>query len=83
MDAMRAFLQRDTENNIYMIQPNLYANRTNKCRLKKATFSLKQTSIQWNKKLDGGLQKTGLKRFKVDPCVHYNIKYQRIIFIAV
>uniref|UniRef100_A0A2A4JA71 Integrase catalytic domain-containing protein n=1 Tax=Heliothis virescens TaxID=7102 RepID=A0A2A4JA71_HELVI len=83
MDAITAFLQGDLENEIYMTQPELYEEGTKVCLLQKSIYGLKQASRQWNLKLDGVLQKIGLTRSKIDPCIYYCIKQSTMIFVAV
>lgn len=73
MDAVSAFLQGDIEEEIYMIQPPMYSNGKQVCRLKKSLYGLKQASRQWNKKLSSALKEMGLSQNKVDPCIYYKI----------
>lgn len=83
MDAITAFLQGDLENEIYMVQPESYEEGTKVCLLQKSIYGLKQASRQWNVKLDSVLQKIGLTRSRIDPCIYYCIKKSTMMFVAV
>lgn len=84
MDAVSAFLQGDIEEEIYMMQPPMYCNGEQVCRLKKSLYGLKQASRQWNKKLDFTLKEMGLVQSKQDLCIYYKIKDKdNMIFLAI
>lgn len=84
MDAVTAFLQGDLSEEIYLEQPDEFNDGSSKvCFLQKAIYGLKQASREWNKKLDGMLQKFGLKRSSVDPCVYHEIDGKIMLFVAV
>lgn len=84
MDAITAFLQGDLTEEIYLEQPEEFNDGTKKvCRLKKAMYGLKQSSREWNKKLDEKLKNYGLLRLLVDPCVYYKISKGSILIVAV
>lgn len=71
MDAVTAFLQGELSDEIYIQQPENFSDNSSRvCRLKKAMYGLKQSSREWNRKLNDALQKYGLVRSKVDPCVY-------------
>lgn len=83
MDAVSAFLQGDIEEEIYMMQPPMYENGKQVCRLKKSLYGLKQASRQWNKKLSSTLKRIGLSQNKLDPCLYYKIvDSNNMIFLA-
>lgn len=84
MDAVSAFLQGDIEEEIYMMQPPLYGNGKEVCRLRKSLYGLKQASRQWNKKLSSMLKGMGLSQNKLDPCIYYKIvDNNNMFFLAV
>lgn len=84
MDAVTAFLQGELDEDIYMIQPEGFADGSTKvCRLKKSLYGLKQASRVWNAKLNTALIKFGMARSKVDPCVYFKRTHKQIIIIAV
>lgn len=71
MDAITAFLQGELEEEIYMKQPEGFEDGTDRvCLLKRAVYGLKQAGRQWNIKLDAALQRFGLKKSKLDPCIY-------------
>lgn len=84
MDAITAFLQGELDEIIFMEQPEEYEDGTRRvCRLNKAVYGLKQAGRQWNLKLDGALQKFGLKKGKMDPCVYHSGNLELIVAIYV
>jgi hypothetical protein len=55
MDVKSAFLNRELEEVIYMVQPEGYEDKEHNdyvCKLKKAIYSLKQAQRVWNEKID-------------------------------
>lgn len=84
MDAVTAFLQGDLDEEIYMAQPEMYDDGTDRvCKLNKAIYGLKQAGRQWNTKLDGALLKFGLNKSKMDPCIYYTGNKSMIVAIYV
>lgn len=84
MDAITAFLQGNLDEDIYMQQPEGYEDGTNRvCRLNKAVYGLKQAGRQWNIKLDDVLQKHGLIKSKLDPCIYFSKELNLIVAIYV
>lgn len=84
LDVVTAFLQGDLEETIFMEQPEGYGDGTNKvCHLNKPIYGLRQASRQWNKKLDGELQKFGLNRCKNDLCIYFSMTANLIIAVYV
>lgn len=68
MDAVTAFLHGELEEDIFMLQPEGFADGSDKvCRLKKSLYGLKQASRVWNAKLNEALIDFGLTRSKYDP----------------
>ena len=43
------------------------------CRLKKATYGLKQALCAWYEKMDGFLMSLGFNKSVIDPNLYYNI----------
>lgn len=84
MDAVTAFLQGDLKEEVYMEQPEVYNDGTNRvCMLRKSMYGLKQASRQWNIKLSNVLIKAGFKQSKVDSCIYFNIIDKSMTFVAV
>lgn len=84
MDAVTAFLQGDLEEEIYVQQPEGFDDNSGRvCKLNKSMYGLKQSSRQWNIKLDGVLKSFGLTKSTVDPCVYFNQCSSLIIAIYV
>jgi len=54
-----------------MCQPEGYEDGTGQvCELVKTLYGLKQSSREWNRKLDKKLKKFGFQRLCSDPCVY-------------
>ncbi|KAK0592711.1 hypothetical protein LWI29_024077 [Acer saccharum] len=74
LDEKTAFLHRDLEEEIYMQQPEGFAEDGKEelvCRLTKSLYSLKQASRQWYKKFDGFMQGNGYLRCNADHCCYF------------
>lgn len=84
MDAITAYLHGDVNEDIFMKQPEGFADGTTKvCKLNKAIYGLKQAGRLWNVKLDGSLMKFGLKKSKLDPCIYFDNNTDIIVAIYV
>lgn len=84
MDAITAFLQGDLEDEIYMDQPELFCDNSNRvCKLMKSIYGLKQASRQWNKKLSAVFISMGYQQSKIDPCVYSKFNNNDMIFVAI
>lgn len=82
-DVVTAFLQGDVEEEIFMLQPEEFADNSKVCRLNKAIYGLKQASRQWNKKLDQALKQIGFRQSALDPCVYFQVNGVKRTYIAV
>lgn len=84
MDVVTAFLQGDLNEEIYMDQPEIFNDGTNRvCKLNKSIYGLKQAGRQWNIKLDEKLRIFGLIKSKTDPCIYYTNNLGLMIAIYV
>lgn len=85
MDAVTAFLQGELNEEIYMRQPECFADKTNRvCRLRKSLYGLKQSSRVWNMKLSSVLtQQLNFTRSTVDQSVYFKHSAQNIVILAV
>ena len=78
MDVKIAFLHGDLDEEIYMQQPEGFAQKGKEhlvCRLKKSLYGLKQAPRQWYQKFDTFMQSQGFKRSTEDSCLY--VKRQR------
>ena len=72
-DVKTAFLYGHLEEEIFMKVPDGYQNSETKvCKLKKSLYGLKQSSLNWNKRLSDFLKKKGLTPLKNEPCIFVN-----------
>lgn len=85
MDAVTAFLQGELNEDIYAEKPEgiEIGSKDQVLKLKKAIYGLKQSSLVWNMKLNRALQKLGLQRSKVDPCIYYHHDGRGMTFLAI
>jgi hypothetical protein len=69
MDVKNAFLQRDLDEQVYMVQPPGFHSGTNTsavCRLKNSLYGLKQAPRAWNAKITQQLRKMSFETSKAD-----------------
>ena len=90
MDVKTAYLNGDLEHEIYMKQPEGYADEDQKdlvCRLRKSLYGLKQSARCWNITIDSFLKESGYVQSNADPCVYFKAenkdgKKERLMIIA-
>ncbi|KZV46385.1 hypothetical protein F511_16024 [Dorcoceras hygrometricum] len=73
LDVKTVFLHGDLEEEIYMLQPEGFAEIGKEnlvCRLKKSLYGLKQTPRCWYKRLDSYIVSLGYNRLSADPCTY-------------
>ena len=71
LDVKTAFLHGDLEEEIYMLQPEGFAEKGKEklvCKLRKSLYGLKQAPRQWYKKFDSFMADTGFERSDSDHC---------------
>ena len=76
MDVIMTFLHGDLEEEIYMSQPEYFAEKGNEhfvCRLKKSLYGLKQSPRTWQQNYDTYGLSFGFKRLKSNHCVYYKV----------
>ena len=84
VDIKCAFLQGELHEIIYMRQPPVINDGTNKVwRLRKPLYGLKQAPRQWNHKLVTELGKLGFVQAEHDPALFVNITLKAFIFVWV
>ncbi|KAK0585008.1 hypothetical protein LWI29_022138 [Acer saccharum] len=85
LDVKTAFLHGDLEEEIYMQQPEGFAEDGKEelvCRLTKSLYGLKQAPRQWYKKFDGFMQGNGYLRCNADHCCYFKkVKSSFIILL--
>jgi len=73
MDVKTAFLHGDLEEELYMLQPEGFAEPGKEdmvCRLKKSLYGLKQAPRQWYRKFDKFMSNNGYSRCEADHCCY-------------
>ena len=73
-DVSTAFLHGELEEEIFMIQPEGFEDRTGRvCKLQKGLYGLRQSPRAWNEHVDKTLREAGLIQLKSDPCVYAKV----------
>ncbi|KAH9727213.1 Integrase catalytic domain-containing protein [Citrus sinensis] len=73
-DVKIAFLHRELEEEIYMLQPEGFAEKRKEnlaCRLNKSLYSLKQAPRCWYKRFDSFIMSLGYNRLSSYHCAYY------------
>lgn len=71
LDVATAFLNGHLDKEVFMNKPEGLEIGENKVlKLKKAIYGLKQSSRQWNLRVDQVLSKLGYKKSKFEPCLY-------------
>jgi hypothetical protein len=84
VDIKCAFLQGDLHETIYMRQPPILNDGSNKVwKLKKPLYGLKQAPRQWNHKLQSKLKSMGFQQAVNDPALFTNHDTKTFIFVWV
>jgi len=86
MDVKTAFLNGDLDEEVYMEQPDGYADPTypdKVCRLLQALYGLKRTPKMWYAKLDDFLKSQGFDNIDPDACLYLLMDDGEIIIVLV
>ena len=73
MDVKTAFLNGNLEEEIFMKQPEGFADKKHPnmvCKLRKGLYGLKQSARCWNKVIDEYLKESGFKQNDADACIY-------------
>ena len=73
MDVTTAFLNGELDEEVYMKQPEGFAEKGQEdlvCKLKRSIYGLKQSPRCWNSALDNQLKRMGFVQAKGDPCIY-------------
>ena len=82
-DVSTAFLYGELEEDIYMVQPEGYADRSGRvCKLKRSLYGLKQAPRCWNDRFSTYLLSLGFSRSEADPCLFIRVNGDRKIIVA-
>ncbi|KAH9754149.1 Integrase catalytic domain-containing protein [Citrus sinensis] len=74
LDVKTAFLHGELEEEIYMLQPEGFAETGKEnlvCRLNKSLYGLKQAPMCWYKRFDSFIMSLGYNRLSSDHCAYY------------
>ena len=74
LDVKTMFLHGELEEEIYMLQPEGFAENDREnlvCRMNKSFYGLKQTPRCWYKRFDSFITNLGYNRFNLDHCAYY------------
>ena len=76
MDVKTAFLNWETEEEVYVEQPDgfvVHGKESHVCKLKKALYGLKQAPRAWYGRIDGFLVRLGFTKCVVDSNLYYKV----------
>ena len=85
MDVKTAFLNRNLEEEVYMIQPEGFTSNEfleKVCRLQRSIYGLKQTSRSWNMRFDEAIRSYDLINNEDKPCVYKRVNGSTITFLV-
>ena len=74
LDVKTVFLHGELEEEIYMLQPEIFAETRKEnlvCRLNKSLYGLKQAPRCWYKRFDSFIMSLGYNRLSSDHCAYY------------
>lgn len=86
MDVVAAFLNGALEEEIYMLQPDGYAQAGSEqlvCKLKKSLYGLKQSPRCWNTAFSEYMRSIGFEQNTADPCVFVRVEEADVTIVAV
>ena len=84
MDVQMAFLNRNLEEDVYMIQPEGFVdpeNASKACKLQKSIYGLKQASRSWNIHFKEVVTSFGFIKNEKEPCVYEKFNGSSIVFL--
>jgi ATP-binding cassette subfamily B (MDR/TAP) protein 1 len=84
LDVKTAFLHGKLEEEIYMLQPEGFAETDKEnlvCRLNKSLYGLKQAPRYWYKRFDSFIISLGCTRLSSDHCTYYKRFEENDVFI--
>lgn len=85
MDVKTAFLNCGLGEDIYMQQPDGYADPSRPehvCKLKRSLYGLKQSPRIWNRTIDDFMVKMGFTKSKSDHCIYSKRSDESMIFVV-
>ena len=85
LDVETAFLHGEITETIYLQQPEGFVQEGHEekvCLLKKAIYGLKQSSRNWNLKLDKALKELYLRQSESDACIYSFYSKHKLIIVA-
>jgi hypothetical protein len=82
LDVKSAFLHGHLEEKIYMHQPPLFEDGSNRvCLLKKSLYGLKQAPREWNRRLTDVLIQNNFYQSKLDHCLFYRGSTYILVYV--
>ena len=85
MNIKTAFLNKNFEEEVYMIQPEIFVSsrRANKvCKLKKIIYGLKQVLRSWNIHYDETVKSFSFIKNIDEPCIYKKTSGYAIVFLV-
>jgi hypothetical protein len=69
VDYTLAFVHAELDEDVYVDMPQMYRQEGKVLKLRKSVYGLRQSPLNWFKKLKGALEARGLKSCNLDPCL--------------
>ena len=86
IDVSSAYLNSDLHHEVYLKQPDCYIDQHcphKVLKLKKAIYGLKQSGLEWYKKLNYVLTQMGFEQGKYEACFYKATKNNQLVIVAV
>ena len=83
MNVETAFLNGEVTSEVYVNQPNGYADGTNRvCKLSKALYGLKESRRECYECLDKYVTRLGFKKNNIELCIYIYMEREKMLFIC-
>jgi len=86
MDVKESFLKGESEEEVYIKQPEVFLLSKREdyvCRMKKVLYGFKQAPRAWYSRLDRHLQQQGFKKVNEDINLYIKVDWDNILIIEV
>ena len=84
MDVKKAFLNRELDEEVYMIQPEGFTStdESKVCRLQRSIYGLKQASQSWNIHFDRTIKTYDFIKNEEEPCIYKWANGPVVVFLV-
>lgn len=85
MDVKTVFLNGKVEQEVYVEQPEgfvVHNRESHVCKLKKASYGLKQEPRVWYERINGYLKRLGFRKSTADPNLHFKVEENQPLILV-